>query len=51
MAGLQERAFSYRVLFRFQGKQHIFLLGKVIKQETKAKSAAVDYLLLASSKV
>jgi hypothetical protein len=46
MAGLQERGGSYRVFFRFQGKQQTFLLGKVTKQEAEAKSAQVDYLLL-----
>ena len=46
MAGLQERGGSYRVFFRFRGKQQTFPLGKVTKQEAEAKSAQVDYLLL-----
>ena len=46
MAGLQERGGSYRVFFRFRGKQQTFPLGKVSKQEAEAKSAQVDYLLL-----
>ena len=45
MAGLQERGGSYRVIFRFHGKQH-FPLGKVSQQEAEAKSAQVEYLLL-----
>ncbi len=46
MAGLQERGGSYRVFFRFHGKQQTFPLGKVSKQEAEAKAAQVDYLLL-----
>jgi hypothetical protein len=46
MAGLQEQAGSYRVFFRFRGKQQTFPLGKVSRQEAEAKSAQVDYLLL-----
>src|SRR3954471_20884488 len=46
MAGLQERGGSYRILFRFRGKQHAFPLGKVSPVEAQAKSAQVDYLLL-----
>ena len=46
MAGLQERGGSYRIFFRFRGKQMTFPLGKVSKQEAEAKSAQVDYLLL-----
>lgn len=46
MAGLQERGGSFRLFFRFQGKQRTFPLGKVSKQEAEAKSAQVDYLLL-----
>lgn len=46
MAGLQERGGSYRVFFRFRGKQRTFPLGKVSTQEAEAKSAQVDYLLL-----
>jgi hypothetical protein len=43
---IQKRGESYRVLFRYQGKQHIFPLGKVTERETYAKSDRVDYLLL-----
>lgn len=46
MAGLQERGGSYRVFFRFHGKQRTIPLGKVSKEEAEAKSAQVDYLLL-----
>ena len=35
MAGLQERGGSYRVFFRFRGKQQTFPLGKVTKQEAE----------------
>ena len=46
MAGLQERGGSYRLFFRFRGKQHTFPLGKISPREAEAKSAQVDYLLL-----
>ena len=46
MAWIQERGGSYRVFFRFRGKQLTFPLGKVSKQEAEAKAAQVDYLLL-----
>lgn len=46
MAGLQQRNGSYRILFRFHSKQHVFTLGKVSSQEAETKSAQVDYLLL-----
>ena len=46
MAWLQERSESYRVVFRFQGKQRAFTLGKVSKAEAEAKLAQVDYLLM-----
>lgn len=43
---LQLRGDSYRVLFRYHGKQHSFLLGAVSETEAQAKAAQVDYLLL-----
>jgi hypothetical protein len=46
MAGVQERGGSYRVYFRYQGKQVTFPLGKVSKQEAEAKAAQAEYLLL-----
>jgi integrase len=46
MASLQQRAGTYRVIFRFHGKQHFLMVGKVSPQEAQAKSAQVDYLLM-----
>ncbi len=46
MAALQHRNGSYRVIFRYHGKQHSFTLGDVSKVEAEKKSAFVDYLLL-----
>ena len=46
MAGVQNRGGSYRVYFRYQGKQVTFPLGKVTKQEAEAKAAQAEYLLL-----
>lgn len=46
MAGLQYRNGSYRVLFRYHGKQHSFTIGAVSQEEAEKKSAQVDYLLL-----
>jgi integrase len=46
MAALQEREGSYRVLFRYHGKQHTCTIGKVSPEEAEAKAAQVDYLLL-----
>jgi integrase len=43
---LQLRGDSYRVLFRYHGKQHSFPLGAVSEIEAQAKAAQVDYLLL-----
>jgi hypothetical protein len=43
MAGLEERSGSYRVHFRYHGKQRTLTLGKVSKEEAEAKSAQVDY--------
>lgn len=46
MAGVQERGGSYRVCFRFQGKQVTFPVGKVTREEAEAKAAQAEYLLL-----
>lgn len=46
MAWLQERSDSYRVVFRYQGKQRTFTLGKVTQAEAEAKLAQVDYILM-----
>ena len=46
MAGLQFRNGSYRIIFRYQGKQHAFTLGEVSPDEADAKAAQVDYLLM-----
>ncbi len=46
MASLQQRAGTYRVIFRFHGKQHFVMIGKVSLQEAEAKSAQVEYLLM-----
>jgi hypothetical protein len=46
MAGLQRRGDTFRVLFRYHGKQHAFSLGKVSPEEAEARSNQVDYLLL-----
>ena len=46
MAGLQYRKGSYRILFRYQGKQYGFTLGEVSNDEAETKSAQVDYLLM-----
>src|SRR5665213_334888 len=46
MASLQHRNGSYRVIFRYHGKQQSFTLGEVSQDEAEKKSAVVDYLLL-----
>ena len=46
MAGVQHRHGSYRVIFRYQGKQHSFTLGEVSSDEAANKAAQVDYLLM-----
>ncbi len=46
MSGLQHRNGSYRILFRYRGKQHTLTLGGVTQQEAEAKVAQVDYLLM-----
>ena len=39
---VQERNGSYRILFRHEGKQSVFTVGRVTESEAKAKSAQVD---------
>ena len=46
MAGLQHRNGSYRILFRYQGKQHTLTIGAVSEEEAETKSSQVDYLLM-----
>jgi integrase len=46
MAAIQCRNGSYRVLFRYSGKQHAFTLGEVSQEEAETKASQVDYLLL-----
>jgi hypothetical protein len=46
MASVQVRAGTYRVIFRFHGKQHFVMVGKVSPQEAAAKAAQVEYLLM-----
>jgi integrase len=46
VAGLQERNGSFRILFRHQGTQHAFTLGRVSRAEAEAKASQVDYLLM-----
>lgn len=46
MAGLQERGGSFRIIFRFEGKQRSVTLGRVGRGEAEAKVGAVDLLLL-----
>ena len=43
---IQLRGDSYRILFRYRGKQQAFPLGPVSEAEARAKSAQVDYVLL-----
>src|SRR5262245_66610682 len=46
MASLQQRSGTYRVIFRFHGKQHFVMIGKVSLEEADAKAAQVEYLLM-----
>jgi len=46
MAALQERNGRFRVIFRYQGKQHSFTLGSVPRDEAEAKAGYVDLVLL-----
>ena len=40
MAGLQERNGSYRIIFRYQGKQHAFTLDGRLPSEELAQCEA-----------
>ncbi len=46
MAGLQHRNGSYRVIFRYHGKQFSFTIGEVLEDEVASKATHVDYLLM-----
>jgi len=46
MAGLQDRNGSYRIIFRYHGKQHAFTIGTVTEREAENWAAQVDQLLL-----
>jgi integrase len=46
MASIQLRTGTYRVIFRFHGKQHFVMIGKVSAEEAEAKAAQVGYLLM-----
>jgi hypothetical protein len=46
MASLQQRSGTYRVIFRFHGKQHFVLIGRVSPAEAEAKAAQIEYLLM-----
>src|SRR4051812_3235830 len=46
MAAVQLRNGSYRVIFRYRGKQHSLPVGKVDEKEARAFAGKVDYLLL-----
>src|SRR3954449_2444314 len=46
MAWLQQRNGSWRVLFRYGGQQHTFLLGEVKEGEAETVCAKVDYWLM-----
>jgi hypothetical protein len=46
MAGIECRNGSFRIYFRYQGKQHHFTLGEVSSDEAETKSKHVDYLLM-----
>ena len=46
MASIQNRAGSFRIKFRHDGKQLAFTLGVVSEDEANAKAAQVDYLLM-----
>jgi integrase len=46
MAWLQCRNGSWRVMFRYKGTQHTFLIGEVHESEARAVSAKTDYWLM-----
>ena len=41
MAAIQERNGSYRVIFRYRGKQHYLTIGRVSEDEAKTKAEQV----------
>jgi hypothetical protein len=46
MAGLQERPDTYEVTFRFHGKKHFVVIGRISQLEAEAKAAQVYYRLM-----
>ena len=46
MSGYQNRNGSFRIYFRYHGKQYGFTLGDVSEDEARTKASQVDYLLL-----
>jgi hypothetical protein len=46
MAGLQVRNVSYRVIFRYGGKQRSVTLGTISGEEAESRVGAIDLLLL-----
>ncbi len=46
MAALQKRKNSYRVLFRFRGKQHSVTIGNITEREAENWVSQVDQILL-----
>lgn len=46
MAWVQSRNGSWRLLFRFEGKQHTYWIGEVSEQEAQTTAAKVDYWLM-----
>jgi hypothetical protein len=46
VAWVQARNGSWRVLFRYAGKQHTFWLGEVTDKEANAVADKVDYWLM-----
>src|SRR4051812_16593488 len=46
MAALQERNGSFRVIFRYGGRQHSFTAGKVSHREADLIASGVDRVLL-----
>jgi hypothetical protein len=46
MAGIEQRSGSFRIVFRYQGKKHHFMLSEVSSDEADNKAKQVDYLLM-----
>jgi hypothetical protein len=46
MAAIQNRAGSFPVLFRYEGRQYTWTLGRVDQDEAMATAARVEYLLM-----